>query len=236
MKGVSQPAKKDRKSNVEECIFDYMASHIECRFNKNSLLQCYFLAILPAGIASLSFSREFQFLLESPNLILAQIIKMGELTKFSKINFRENKFFFSSENFLFALNLFSAFKLSVDTVCHRLLIAFFNDQERSLAKIVFSTWKIFSKKITSYKNEFPFNLLSARPLFKNSRFHWYKFQLWKCDYWRLANFSIPFCSKMLFLKIQGHFSWFCLWKAMAPANRSCLENCCFNLLCLYWHF
>ena len=34
---------------MEECIFDYMASHIECRFNKNSLLQCYFLAILPAG-------------------------------------------------------------------------------------------------------------------------------------------------------------------------------------------
>ena len=27
----------------------YMALHIECRFNKNSLLQCYFLAILPAG-------------------------------------------------------------------------------------------------------------------------------------------------------------------------------------------
>ena len=38
-----------RKSNVEECIFDYMALHIERRFNKNSLLQCYFLAILPAG-------------------------------------------------------------------------------------------------------------------------------------------------------------------------------------------
>ena len=38
-----------RKSSVEECIFDYMASHIECRFNKNALLQCYFLAILPAG-------------------------------------------------------------------------------------------------------------------------------------------------------------------------------------------
>ena len=37
------------KAGVEECIFDYMASHIECRFNKNSLLQCYFLAILPAG-------------------------------------------------------------------------------------------------------------------------------------------------------------------------------------------
>ena len=38
-----------RKSNVDECIFYYMASHIECPFNKNALLQCYFLAILPAG-------------------------------------------------------------------------------------------------------------------------------------------------------------------------------------------
>ena len=39
---------------MEECIFDYMALHIECRFNKNSLLQCYFLAILPTG-ENLSF-------------------------------------------------------------------------------------------------------------------------------------------------------------------------------------
>ena len=38
-----------RKSSVEKCIFDYMTLHIECRFNKNSLLQCYFLAIFPAG-------------------------------------------------------------------------------------------------------------------------------------------------------------------------------------------
>ena len=38
-----------RKNRVVECIFDYMALHIECRFNKISLLQCYFLAILPAG-------------------------------------------------------------------------------------------------------------------------------------------------------------------------------------------
>ena len=46
----SYPARQIcRKSIVEECIFDYMALHIECRFNKNSLLQCYFLAILPAG-------------------------------------------------------------------------------------------------------------------------------------------------------------------------------------------
>ena len=39
-----------RKSSVEECIFEYMTLHIECRFNKNSLLQCYFLVILLAGI------------------------------------------------------------------------------------------------------------------------------------------------------------------------------------------
>ena len=48
--GKSIPSRQNcRKSNVEECIFHYMASHIECRFNKNSFLQCYFLAILPAG-------------------------------------------------------------------------------------------------------------------------------------------------------------------------------------------
>ena len=39
-----------RKSNAGECIFDYMALCIECRFNKNSLLRCYFLEILPAGV------------------------------------------------------------------------------------------------------------------------------------------------------------------------------------------
>ena len=39
-----------RKSGVKECIFVYMASHIECRFNKNALLRCHFLAILPAGL------------------------------------------------------------------------------------------------------------------------------------------------------------------------------------------
>ena len=39
-----------RKSNMVECIFVYMALHFQCRFNKNSLLQRYFLAILLAGI------------------------------------------------------------------------------------------------------------------------------------------------------------------------------------------
>ena len=31
-----------RKSSVEECIFEYMALHIECRFNQNSLLHSCF--------------------------------------------------------------------------------------------------------------------------------------------------------------------------------------------------
>ena len=39
---LSQPAKLQKKRNVEECIFGYMALRIEHRFNKN-----YFLAILP---------------------------------------------------------------------------------------------------------------------------------------------------------------------------------------------
>ena len=43
------PAGKIAEKAMEECIFDYMAPYIECWFNKNSLLQCYFLAILPAG-------------------------------------------------------------------------------------------------------------------------------------------------------------------------------------------
>ena len=38
-----------RKSTVEECILVYTALLFECRFNKNSLLQGYFLTFLPAG-------------------------------------------------------------------------------------------------------------------------------------------------------------------------------------------
>ena len=49
-----------RKRNVEEYIFDYMASHIECRFNKISLLQCYVLAILPAGLTIIGGFRDSQ--------------------------------------------------------------------------------------------------------------------------------------------------------------------------------
>ena len=46
-----------RKSSVEECFFDDMALHIECQFNKNSLFQRYFLAILPAGLPSYRISQ-----------------------------------------------------------------------------------------------------------------------------------------------------------------------------------
>ena len=37
------------ESNEAECIFGYMALHIECRFNKN-FHPVFFLVILPAGI------------------------------------------------------------------------------------------------------------------------------------------------------------------------------------------
>ena len=47
----SQPTKLQKKQ-CEGCIFHYMAPHIECRFNKNSILQCDFLAFLPAGYHS----------------------------------------------------------------------------------------------------------------------------------------------------------------------------------------
>ena len=40
---------KKKKRSMKECIFDYIALHIKCRFKKNSLLRSYFLAILPAG-------------------------------------------------------------------------------------------------------------------------------------------------------------------------------------------
>ena len=46
---VSQPAKLEKKV-MWKSVFLTMASHIKCRFNKNSLLQCYLLAILPAGL------------------------------------------------------------------------------------------------------------------------------------------------------------------------------------------
>ena len=38
-----------RKSEEEECVFVYIALHIKCQFNKNLLLQCYFLAFVQAG-------------------------------------------------------------------------------------------------------------------------------------------------------------------------------------------
>ena len=65
---IIYPAGKiaEKASNVEECIFDYMASHIECRFNKNSLIQCYFLGILPAGYWLKSLVRRFFHALATP--------------------------------------------------------------------------------------------------------------------------------------------------------------------------
>ena len=48
---------------MEECIFDYMALKIECRFNKDSLLRGYFLAILPAG-KSRNYTLEALFIRE----------------------------------------------------------------------------------------------------------------------------------------------------------------------------
>ena len=43
----TQPAKLQKKQC--EGVYFYVALHIECRFNKNSLLQCYFLVFLPDG-------------------------------------------------------------------------------------------------------------------------------------------------------------------------------------------
>ena len=39
---------KLQRSSVGECTFDYTALHIECKFNKNSLLLCCFLCFLVA--------------------------------------------------------------------------------------------------------------------------------------------------------------------------------------------
>ena len=40
-----KPRRQNCRKRNGRGIFDYMAPHIECRLNKNSLLQCYFLAI-----------------------------------------------------------------------------------------------------------------------------------------------------------------------------------------------
>ena len=48
-KTLYNPAGKIAENSMVECIFDYIGLHIDCRFNKNSLLRCYFLEILPAA-------------------------------------------------------------------------------------------------------------------------------------------------------------------------------------------
>ena len=48
---------KFEESYAKECIFDYIALHIECQFNKILLLHGHFLAFLPAGIMN---QRHFQ--------------------------------------------------------------------------------------------------------------------------------------------------------------------------------
>ena len=47
---LSQP---EKKSNAEECIFNYIAFHMECQSNQNKLLRGYFLPFLPAKICSI---------------------------------------------------------------------------------------------------------------------------------------------------------------------------------------
>ena len=54
---VSLQPLRARKGTVEECILDDMALHIDCQFNKNSLLQCYFLRFLPAGLIARGYRR-----------------------------------------------------------------------------------------------------------------------------------------------------------------------------------
>ena len=44
--------KTAEKAMWRSVFFLYMALHFQCRFNKNSLLQCYYLVILPAGLWS----------------------------------------------------------------------------------------------------------------------------------------------------------------------------------------
>ena len=51
------------KDSVEKRIFDYIALHIGCRFNKNSLFQRYFLVFLLAGkslVVSLAWLWEYR--------------------------------------------------------------------------------------------------------------------------------------------------------------------------------
>ena len=57
---VINPAGKiAEKAMWRSVFFYYMALHIECRFNKNSLLQCYFLTILKKGPTFYLIGRAF---------------------------------------------------------------------------------------------------------------------------------------------------------------------------------
>ena len=57
---VGKIAEKAMRRSVFLAI--HIALYIECRFNKNSLLQCYFLVILPAGYETiLSLIRFFEY-------------------------------------------------------------------------------------------------------------------------------------------------------------------------------
>ena len=58
---LSQPANLQKKQ-CGGVFFDDMALHIECRFDKNSLLQRYFLAILPAGVIVLALVIELSLI------------------------------------------------------------------------------------------------------------------------------------------------------------------------------
>ena len=40
---------KLQENSVEECVFVYIALHIECQFSKNSLFQCYFFSLFLAA-------------------------------------------------------------------------------------------------------------------------------------------------------------------------------------------
>ena len=68
-----------------------MALHIECRFNKNALLQCYFLAFLPAGfivkntLLCTAFVMEFPLVVLVLNVYVAFIFRISILTELVSI-------------------------------------------------------------------------------------------------------------------------------------------------------
>ena len=86
---------------------DYMALHIECRFNKNPLLQCYFLAFLPAGLFHSSVYQKAKYGKYSGNTETELKLKIKEIkpkTQANEYNFEEqlkkNKFEFRSSSAL----------------------------------------------------------------------------------------------------------------------------------------